>query len=255
MQRHLFTVTVLILALFAVGTVMAQETTPEPAAPTLTGVTWQWEHFASGAEAFDVTEPNYTLTFGDEGALHIKADCNTVLGRYTAEDSTLTITLGPSTLVACPEESLGSDFTSYLRQAAVYSFTDDGKLLIELPADSGSLTFAAQPQVTGTVTYFVRMALPAGSVIRVQVQDVSRADAPSILLGEQVITTEGEQVPFAFAVSYAESAVIESNLYSVSARITAPDGTLLFTSDSLVPVITRDNPTSDIELVLVRVGS
>lgn len=234
---------------------MAQEATPDPSLPTLTGVTWQWQHFADGAQEFDVPEPNYTITFSEDGTFQAKADCNIVLGSYTAEENAITLLPGPTTLVACPEESLGNDFTSYLAEVVIYSFTEDGQLLLELPADSGTLTFAAQPQVTGTLTYLVRMALPPDAVVRIQVQDVSRADAPSVLIGEQVFVTDGAQVPFEFAVSYPESAIQEGMLYSVSARITSADGTLLFISDTLIPVITRDNPTSDIEIILVRVGS
>jgi putative lipoprotein len=159
------------------------------------------------------------------------------------------------TLVMCPPESLGNDFVRYLSLVAIYSFMEDGRLLLEAPADSGSLAFSAQPQVTGTVTYLERMALPDDAVLRVQIQDVSIADAPTTTIGEQVIVTEGAQVPIEFAVSYPASVIEETNSYSLSARITDGEGNLLFINDTYVPVITEDNPTSDIEIVLVRVGS
>ncbi|MFN8452045.1 MAG: YbaY family lipoprotein [Anaerolineae bacterium] len=228
---------------------MAQET------PGLVGVTWQWTHFASGAEEYDVPTVNYTITFADDGMFHAKADCNVVLGTYTVEDSTITILPGPTTLALCSPESLGGKYTLYLSQAAVFSFTDDGDLLLEAPADSGTMTFSAQPQVSGTVTYRVRMALPDDVVVRVQVQDVSIADAPTMIIGEQVIHPDGAQVPIPFVVSYPADAVVDSRSYSVSARITDGEGRLLFITDTKTPVITDGNPTSDIELVLVRVGS
>jgi putative lipoprotein len=235
---------------------MAQEATEtaEPAAPALVGVTWQWEHFADGERAMEIPTPNYTITFSDDGTFVARADCNTVLGMYTTDEHSISIMPGPTTLVMCPPESLGDDFTRFLSQVAIHSFTDEGKLLLEAMADSGSLLFSAQPQVTGTVTYRERMALPDDAVVRVELQDVSIADAPTIVLGEQVFVTGGAQVPFAFAVSYPASVIEENSRYSIAARITDGEGNLLFITDTYVPVITGNNPVSDIELVLVRVG-
>jgi len=232
---------------------------PEPS-PALVGVTWQWMHFASGAEEIDVPTPDYTITFADDGTFHALADCNVALGTYTVEGNTIALLPGPTTLVMCSPESLGGRFTLFLSQATTFSLTpaDDSSeaaLLLELPVDSGTLTFSAQPQVTGTVTYLQRIALPENAIVRVQIQDVSVADAPMTLVGEQVIVTGGAQVPFAFAISYPEAAIRANGRYSVAARITDGDGRLLFITDTIVPVITGDNPTSDIELVLVRVGS
>jgi putative lipoprotein len=239
----------LVLTILVTGAVMAQEP------PPLVGVTWQWVHFADGEQEIDVLRPNYTIIFAEDGRYHARADCNIVLGQYSADDSTISILPGPTTLVACPPGSLADGFLRYLADAAVYSFTDTGDLLIELPIDSGTLTLSAQPQVTGLVTYRERMALPPDSVVRVQVQDVSIADAPTTIIGEQVIVTDGAQVPIPFAVSYPTSAIQENRRYSVVARIADGEGRLLFISDTNIPVITDDNPTSDIEIVLVRVGS
>jgi putative lipoprotein len=99
------------------------------------------------------------------------------------------------------------------------------------------------------------MALPPDAVVRVQIQDVSIADAVATIIGEQVIVTQGAQVPIPFAVSYPVSAIQEKRRYSIAARITDGEGNLLFVSDTHTPVITGGNPISDIEIVLVRAGS
>lgn len=249
-------VSTLVFGIFVAGAVMAQEATEtaEPSAPTLVGVTWQWEHFADGERAMDINAPNYTITFADDGTFVARSDCNTVLGMYTTDENSISIMPGPTTLVMCPPESLGNDFTFYLSQVVIYSFTDDGKLLLEAMADSGSLLFSAQPQVTGTVSYRERIALPDDAVVRIEIQDVSLANAPTTIIGQQVFVTGGAQVPFPFAVSYPASVIEENNRYSIAARITDGEGNLLFITDTYVPVITGDNPVSDIDLVLVRVG-
>ena len=47
---------------------------------------------------------------------------------------------------------------------------------------------ATTATVTGTVTYKERIALPPeGVVVTVKVEDVSRADAPAVTVGEQII--------------------------------------------------------------------
>ena len=84
----------------------------------------------------------------------------------------------------------------------------------------------------------------------VSLDDVSRADAPAINLGRQVITTTGQQVPIPFSIAYNPATIDPRFTYAVSARITAPDGALLFITDTRYPVITNGAPTSNIELVL-----
>lgn len=246
----------------ATGILMAQDATetptPEPEMPTLVGVTWQWERFTDAMQETEVpTPPDYTITFTDEETFQAKADCNHVLGTYTVDEDANTISIlpGPMTLALCPGESFGNDFVNHLAEVVTYSFTEDNELLLEAPVDTGTMTFSAQPQVTGTVTYLQRIALPEDAVVRVQLQDVSLMDAPADILGEQVFVTDGKQVPFSFVVSYPQSAIEENHRYSISARITDGEGKLLFINDTLVPVITDENATSEVELILVRVGS
>lgn len=46
--------------------------------------------------------------------------------------------------MACPDDSLGTDFAGYLDQATGYLFRE-GKLYLTLPADASTAEFAAQP--------------------------------------------------------------------------------------------------------------
>jgi putative lipoprotein len=105
--------------------------------------------------------------------------------------------------------------------------------------------------VTGTVTYRERVALASDSLLTVRLLDVSRQDVPAKLLGEQIYTTEGKQVPLPFEVPYNPENIDERFSYSISARIEDGEGILRFISDSSNPVITRGNPSENVE-VLVR---
>lgn len=116
------------------------------------------------------------------------------------------------------------------------------------PGGGGS----APPRVTGTVTYLQRIALPPAALIKVQLADVSRADAPAVVLGEALIRSEGGQVPFPFSIPYDPAKIDQRFTYAVSARI-EEGGKLLFITDTRYPVLTRGAP-SHVELVLRPAG-
>ncbi len=107
--------------------------------------------------------------------------------------------------------------------------------------------------VTGTVTYQVRSALPPDAVTIVRLQNISRADASAEILAETRLV--GGQVPIPYELVYDPAAIIDNNTYSVSARIEDAQGNLLFISDTVTPVLTNGNPTQNVEIMTVPVGS
>lgn len=115
--------------------------------------------------------------------------------------------------------------------------------------DCTTMTPAASATVTGTVSYRERIALPPNAIVKVQLQDTSRADAPAVTLAEQTIQTEGKQVPIPFRLEYDSSKIREGNTYTVRAQISIEDQ-LRFTSDTAYSVITNGGP-SRVE-ILVR---
>ena len=107
--------------------------------------------------------------------------------------------------------------------------------------------------MTGTITYAEKIALPAeGVVVTVKIEDVSRADAPAVTIGQQVIENPG-QVPIPFEVEYNPSDIDERYVYALRARIEV-DGKLWFINTSRYAVITRGNPTSNIEVMVDKQG-
>lgn len=116
----------------------------------------------------------------------------------------------------------------------------------------GGPTSASAARVTGAVSYMQRIALPPSATIKVQLIDVSRADAPVTVLGEQVITAGGKQVPFAFEIPYDPAKIDPRLTYAVQARI-EEGGKLLFINDQRYAVITRGAP-NHVDMVLRAVG-
>jgi heat shock protein HslJ len=115
----------------------------ETVEPSLTGVTWQWRSLTTPVETISVNDPTrYTILFNVDGSAAIQADCNNVGASYTADGSSISITLGPSTRAACPEDSLDQQFLTSLSAAAIYFF-EGGELFIDMAADGGTMQFTA----------------------------------------------------------------------------------------------------------------
>jgi putative lipoprotein len=127
-------------------------------------------------------------------------------------------------------------------------------LLLGAAALVGCGSASGEASVTGSVTYLQRSALPPDAVVTVRLEDVSKADAPADVIGEQVIQTEGAQVPIPFEVAYDPGQIEENHSYSLQVRIEDGTGKLLFINDTSVPVITRGNPTQDIEVIVIPIG-
>lgn len=114
-------------------------------ASNLTGKLWQLTAITEKTPAFQGVVPpadqsKYTIMFNNDGTFTAKADCNSVSGTYTTSGSSgLTIAVGPSTRVACPDGSFADLFVHGLSNAASYAIAND-QLTITLK-DDGTLAF------------------------------------------------------------------------------------------------------------------
>ena len=118
----------------------------------LAGTSWRWEQtLMNNDDMFVPDNPgSYNLEFMPDGTLAIQADCNQVGGTYSLDGSLISIQLGPSTMAACPEGSLGDQFVADLAAANAYFF-DQGNLYIDLMYDSGTMQFSPQSsELAGT---------------------------------------------------------------------------------------------------------
>ena len=110
------------------------------------------------------------------------------------------------------------------------------------------LVSCAQPAtVKGTINTQNQADLPAGAILNIQLQDTSRADAPAVVLGEQVIQSP-EQFPISFEIEYDPAKIDERNVYSMRVRIEV-EGKLIFINTTSHYVITRGFPT-ELEVIV-----
>jgi heat shock protein HslJ len=111
----------------------------------LVGPTWRWTNLTENAPLAhsEIADPDlYTLTLADDGTFQAKADCNAVLGMYETDGDELTLSPGPSTLVACPEGSQADQFVSLLHTVSTFA-VDGNELSLDLDDRAGTMRFEA----------------------------------------------------------------------------------------------------------------
>lgn len=102
--------------------------------------------------------------------------------------------------------------------------------------------------ITGSVSYRQRMALPPDAILVVRVQDTARAGARARTLAEQRIELGGRQVPVAFSTTIDRDLIGKSARVTVSARVERR-GKLLLVSDKAYPALRNGEPNPvDIQL-------
>ncbi len=106
--------------------------------------------------------------------------------------------------------------------------------------------------VTGTIAYRERIALPETAVVSVTLEDISLADKAADVIATDSFVTGGKQVPFEFKLDYDANKIMPNHRYNVRAKITV-NGKLRFTSDTITPVITDENKTQAVQIMMVGV--
>jgi uncharacterized lipoprotein YbaY len=210
-----------------------------------------WVLASLGGE--DVIEGTQITADFMDGQVAGSAGCNNYFASYESTDTTLTIGPAGSTMMFCAEpEGVMDQETQYLgalESVATYKIEDG---LLKIYNEAGEEILAYNAAVTGTITYLQRIARPEDAVVEVKLSDVSRADAPATVIGEQTITNPG-QVPIPFVVTYDPAVIDPRFTYAIQVRITDGAGNLMWINTSAYNVITNGNP-STIEVVVDQVS-
>ena len=145
-QQRSQLVTVAIIAAVAIGAIAIFVWLGRgPDSGALTGKTWQLTAITGQTPSFQGVFPPeeqalYTVEFASDGSMAARADCNAVTGTYELSgDDGITITLGASTLVACPDGSYGTIFAHELGNVTTWAIASAELTLTT--ADGGAGTF------------------------------------------------------------------------------------------------------------------
>lgn len=226
----------------------------------LAGSSWEVTNYNNGTGGVISVQAETQLTanFGEEGTLAGSAGCNEYTGPYEVEGNN--ISMGPfgTTRKLCPDPVMEQEglYLAALETAATFKIegqtmeirTAEGATAVQFRRSSQQTGNAA---VSGEVTNVDNAPIPEDATLTVQIQDTSKQDVAATVIGEQIIEDPG-QYPIPYEVTYDPSD-IASPRYTMSARITAADGNLLFINDTSIPVITN-GATENVEIPVIQVG-
>lgn len=119
---------------------------------------------------------------------------------------------------------------------------------------AGVMTAVVPGTLTGTVSYRERIALPPDSAITVRLLDVSRLDAPAVIVAEQVIKA-ARGVPAPFELKYEPKRIDPKNTYIVSATIADAAGRIQWVTDTRYPVLTNGAPGTSVGVTVVQTSA
>jgi len=237
----------LFLSLMADGGIYEFEPLGSPApsyGASLFGRKWTLTEIKGAAVR---TTKAYIELVGETKRFSGDGSCNRISGGFTLDGESLRFLQIVSTRRACLDaamQQIETNFLKGLEDAFTYKLESNvlrlyagDRLLLTFRSDSSQPNGSQQGSVTGTVTYLQRRALPPNAVVEVKLLDVSRADAPSLTISEQMIRTGGKQVPFAFELQYDPTQIKERGRYVIRARILVGRN-LLFTNTDAYPVLT-----------------
>jgi uncharacterized lipoprotein YbaY len=177
--------------------------------------------------------------------------CNTYSGSF--ERSTTNLTVGPlsvSQMTCTTPEGVMEQETQYLgllQNSAFFSIDD--QLAIMNEANEKIMIYDAA--VVGTIVAQGEATLPENSIVQVTLSDVSLADAPAVVIGEQNINNPSD-FPIPFQVTYDPDVIDQRFTYAIGVRITDDSDTLLYINTSAYNVITQGNP-SVVEVIVESV--
>lgn len=127
------------------GTPISPTAATAPAAPSLEGTSWRLASFQTNDDGSKPLRPGapdgFTLSFGKDGRLAVKLDCNRGNGPWqaVATDATGgTLSLGPvaTTRAMCPPDAVGTRLAQDLPALRTWRLQDN-RLHTGLPADAG----------------------------------------------------------------------------------------------------------------------
>ncbi len=151
-MRKLIRSTTLLLSLVAVVILGAACMPPATAVPptsapttsnSIQNIVWQWTSVSSrpSGETTSIPDPgSYTVVFYPDGRVSGAADCNTFTGAYS-QASGFSITLGATTMAACGDDSLDTQYLALLGAVAAGGPDGAGGLALETAGGEQRMQF------------------------------------------------------------------------------------------------------------------
>lgn len=200
-----------VLAVLTVGCGSGEGGASSDQAPELDGTSWSLTSIA-GTSA----DPGAVLGFAN-GKLSGSTGCNSFGGSYEQSESSLSITLGPTTLIGCPPPLDAQEHAVLAALPKTSSFTVDGETLTLLDAGGTPLLEYSHLQPVSLV----------GSAWKVTGINNGKQAVASVIGGSEVTATfgaDGSVTGSAGCNTYSAGYTLEGS----ALQITAPAATRMF---------------------------
>jgi putative lipoprotein len=102
--------------------------------------------------------------------------------------------------------------------------------------------------LTGIVTSRVRMVLPRDVMMRVELADISRQNAPPRTISLREIWPDGRQLPIPFEIPYGPAAIDPGRTYALLVKIT--QGRRILYENTAAHIVITNGVRSNIEVVV-----
>ena len=115
---------------------------------------------------------------------------------------------------------------------------------------AGQQSTIRQPNVSGSIYIRQNVSLPPDSSLTVTLSDASVSDAPSKVLSQRVVLTDGKQAPFKFILPF-NPADIQPNARILLSAAVIVDHKVVLITDNVKTVINSGGTKQDLTLVPV----
>ena len=112
-------------------------------------------------------------------------------------------------------------------------------------SSDGGLVRPDRPVMTGTVSYRARIALPSTAVLTIRLLDITRTDAPAVIMAERSISNPGNP-PMKFELPYPYGGITAKRRYVIEARIEVEGRMRFFSMDA--HIVTPENASQPHEV-------
>ena len=193
---------ILLIVATALVSISSSQVTAQAPPPSLSGTSWQLVRIQSMDDkvATPADRSKYTMTFGADGRVNMRVDCNRGSGTWkSAEASQLVFGPMAMTRAMCPPESLHDRIVKDMPYVRSYVIKD-GHLFLSLMADGGIYEFEPMMvKVNGPVTYACTSARGADGEVIVTFHET---EPPTVLVERGDRTVLGTQVRAASGAKY-----------------------------------------------------
>jgi uncharacterized lipoprotein YbaY len=105
--------------------------------------------------------------------------------------------------------------------------------------------------VTGFIDHPHNLTFPAGTVLTIQIMDITKKGSPGTQIAVEVIKDQEISIPTPFIVVYDKQKINPGHQYSLVVKVEDNTGKLIYTNEKEILVITKGYPVQGVDVFIV----